>query len=190
MPRNEAQEILTKGFEKAGLTHDIGALQQNIDVAGGYPHSIQVIGHNLVEVDIDGHVAEDDWKQGLEIAATELARKDFLEMYDFNGKGTLRETVLNILALTGPLTKQQLREAADGKNIYNEPYMGTLKKSGAVKELQDGTITLHSMLFRASILIHLYTHANSNPAFQILIKRFAKNGEQPKALSEAGKDAL
>jgi len=190
MPRNEAKEILTKGFEKAGLTYDKGALDQNIDVAGGYPHSIQVIGHHLVEVDTDGHVAEDDWKQALQIAATELARKDFLEMYDFNGKGTLRETVLNILALTGPLTKQQLREAADGKNIYNEPYMGTLKKSGAVKELQDGTITLHSMLFRASILIHLYTHASSNSAFQTLIKRFAKNGDQPKALSEPEKDSI
>lgn len=187
MPRSEAKEILTKGFEKAGLKYDKDALERNIDVAGGYPHSIQIIGHQLVEVDTDNHVAEDDWKQALQIAATELARKDFLEMYDFNGKGTLRETVLNILALTGPLTKQQLREYADGKNIYNEPYMGTLKKSGAVKELQDGTITLHSMLFRAAILIHLYTHASSNPTFQTLIKRFAKNDGQPKALSETGK---
>lgn len=183
MSRNEAKEILTKGFQKIGLTYDEDALDRNIDVAGGYPHSIQVIGHQLVDVDQDDHIGEDDWKQALQMAAVELARKDFLEMYDFNGKGTLRETVLNILALSGPLTKQQLRDYTDGKNIYTETCMGVLKKSGAVRELQDGTVTLHSMLFRASILIHLYTHANTNKVFEDLIERFAKNGDHPKSLT-------
>jgi Cdc6-like AAA superfamily ATPase len=173
MPRNEAKEILIKGFEKVGLTYDEEALEHNIDVAGGYPHSIQIIGHQLVDVDIDNHIAEDDWKQALQMAAVELARKDFLEMYDFNGKGTIRETVLNILALAGrPLTKLQLRDFTDGKNIYTETCMGILKKSGAVRELPDGTVMLHSMLFRAAILIHLYTHAQTNKMLDDLIKRF------------------
>ena len=69
------------------------------------------------------------------MAAVDLARKDFLEMYNFNGTGTLRETVLNILALAGPITKQQLREETDGKNICTETCMGVLKKSGAVRGL-------------------------------------------------------
>lgn len=184
MPRNEAKEILVKGFKKVGVSCDESALDRNIDVAGGYPHSIQVIGHQLLEVDQDNHIDETDWKEALQMAAVELARKDFSEMYDFNGKGTLRETVLNILALSGPKTKQQLRDHVDGKNIYTEAYMGALKKSGAVQELPDGTITLHSMLFRAAILIHLYTHAQKNRGFEDLIKRFAKTGDHPKALSE------
>ncbi len=188
MPRSEAKEILVKGFEKAGVSYDEAALDRNIDVAGGYPHSIQVIGHQLLEVDQDNHIDESDWKEALQMAAVELARKDFSEMYDFNGKGTLRETVLNILALSGPQTKQQLRDHADGKNIYTEAYMGALKKSGAVRELSDGTITLHSMLFRAAILIHLYTHSQTNKSFEDLIKRFAKNGDHPKALPEPKKD--
>jgi len=182
MPRNEAREILIKGFEKVGLTFDKDALDRNIDVAGGYPHSIQIIGHQLVDVDQDDHIGEDDWKQALQMAAVELARKDFLEMYDFNGKGTLRETVLNILSLAGPLTKLQLRDFTDGKNIYTETCMGILKKSGAVRELRDGTVMLHSMLFRAAILIHLYTHSQVNKSFEDLIKRFAKDGDVPKEL--------
>lgn len=182
MPRDEAMEILIKGFEKADLNYDKAALEHNIDVAGGYPHSIQIIGHQLVDVDTDNYIDENDWKEALQMAAVELARKDFLEMYDFNGKGTLRETVLNILALAGPLTKLQLRDFTDGKNIYTETCMGILKKSGAVRELLDGTVMLHSMLFRAAILIHLYTHAQTNKSFDELIKRFAKNSETAKAL--------
>jgi len=183
MPRNEAKEILIKGFKKIGMTFDEEALEHNIDVAGGYPHSIQIIGHQLVDSDQDDNIEENDWKHALQMAAVELARKDFLEMYDFNGKGTLRETVLNILALAGPLTKQQLRDYTDGKNIYTETCLGMLKKTGAVRELQDGVVMLHSMLFRAAILIHLYTHSKTNTGFMELIERFAKNSEQAKSLA-------
>jgi hypothetical protein len=50
MPRNEAMDVLTKGFEKIALSFSRDDLARNIDVAGGYPHSIQVIGHHLVDV--------------------------------------------------------------------------------------------------------------------------------------------
>ena len=173
LPRTEAKEVLIKGFQKANLKYNEQDLDRNIDVAGGYPHSIQVIGHQLVEVDQDGDITEPDWTEGLQKSAVELARKDFSEMYDFSGKGTLRETVLNILALVGrPIMKQALRDHAGGKNIYTSTYLGELKRLGAVKELPDGTIALHSMLFRAAILIHLYTHANMNASYGELIKRF------------------
>jgi hypothetical protein len=174
MPRKEAKEVLTKGFQRAGLAYDEKALEEGIDVAGGYPHSIQMIGHHLVDVDQDGRITEEDWTDALEKSAVELTRKDFSDMYDFTGKGTLRETVLNILALAGrPIAKQTLRDLTDGKNIYTATCLGELKKSGAVKELPDGTMTLHSMLFRAAILIHLYTHSKTNAAYRELIARLA-----------------
>lgn len=184
MPRKEAKEVLTKGFLKAGLGCDETALDSNIDVAGGYPHSIQIIGHNLVEVDVDGTITDEDWTQALHKSAEELTRKDFSEMYAFNGKGTIRETVLNILALTGrPLSKQELRDLTDGKNIYTATCLGELKKSGAVKELPDSQLTLHSMLFRASILIHLYTHMKTNTAYRELIEKFGPEDSTHHALS-------
>ena len=109
-------------------------------------------------------------------SAVELTRKDFSEMYDFSGKGTLRETVLSILALSEtPLNKQQLRDLTEGKNIYTPTCLGELKKSGAVRELADGTIGLHSMLFRAAILIHLYTHSETNDSYRELIRRIGSN---------------
>jgi hypothetical protein len=172
MPRKEAKEVLTKGFEKIGLRYDEQALERNIDVAGGYPHSIQIIGHHLVEVDRDGTITDEDWTNALHKSAEELTRKDFSEMYDFVGKGTLRETVLNIVALVGkPISKQELRDFADGKNIYTATCLGELKKSGALKELPDGTLFPHSMLFRAAILIHLYTHMKTNASYRELIER-------------------
>jgi hypothetical protein len=184
MPRTEAREVLTKGFEKIGLAYDEAALEKNIDFAGGYPHSIQMIGHHLVEVDRDGRITEDDWSEAMQRSAVELTRKDFSDMYDFTGKGTLRETVLNIMALTGrPMTKQALRDSADGKNIYTATCLGELKKSGAVKELPDGSLALHSMLFRAAILIHIYTHAKTNASYQDLVSRLHRE-EASKALPE------
>jgi hypothetical protein len=174
MPRTDAKEVLIKGFSRANLTYDEQALEQNIDVAGGYPHSIQVIGHNLVEVDRDGKISADDWTAALMKSAAEMARKEFSDLYDFKGKGTLRETVLNVLALAQrPMTKQELRDAVGGKNIYTATCMGELKKSGAVTEIADGSIILHSMLFRAAVLIHLYTHADRNPAYQEQIQKFS-----------------
>ena len=176
MPRNEAKEVLIKGFTKAGCAYDKNALEQNIDVAGGYPHSIQIIGHNLIETDTDGNIDEADWNSALMKAATELTRKEFSDLYDFKGKGTLRESVLNILALAQkPMNKQELRDSVDGKNIYTQTYMGELKKTGAVRELPDGSIVLHSMLFRAAILMHLYTHADRNPGYQALIGKFSSS---------------
>lgn len=172
MPREEAKEILVKGFKSVQLSFDENELDQRIDVAGGYPHSIQMIGHYLVDVDQDSNIDKDDWDKALQRSAEELARKDFSDMYDFSGKGTLRETVLNILALAGkPLSKQKLRELSDKKNIYTKTCLGELKKSGAIKELPDGMILLHSMLFRAAILFNLYKKAKDDDYYKNLIEK-------------------
>lgn len=175
MPREEAMEILMKGFESIALSFDKSELDQRIDVAGGYPHSIQMIGHYLVDVDIDENIDKEDWEKALQRSAEELARKDFSDMYDFHGKGTLRETVLNILALSGkPLSKQTLRELSNGKNIYTKTCLGELKRTGAIKEMPDGMISLHSMLFRAAILVHLYTKAEEDEYYKTMIIRITK----------------
>jgi len=172
MPKEEAKEVLTKGFQKAGLTYDEKVLEKNIDVAGGYPHSIQIIGHNLIDVDENQNIDQDDWTKALRQSAIELTQKDFSGLYDFKAKGTIRETVLNILALRGrPMSKQEIKKLSDGKNIYTETCLGALRKSGAIRETPDGTIVLHSMLFRAAILIHLYTHAPENQHYSDMIKR-------------------
>ena len=132
-----------------------------------------MIGHHLVEVDRDGRITEEDWSEAMRRSALELTRKNFSDMYDFTGKGTLRETVLNILALgERPMTKKELSDHTAGKNIYTATCLGELKKSGAVKEQPDGTMALHSMLFRAAILIHLYTHVKTNETYRDLISRF------------------
>lgn len=173
MPRHEAKEVLTKGFAKIQLKYDEQALDKNIEVAGGYPHSIQIIGHHLVDGDVNQNIEQDDWDKALNRAAIELAQKDFSDLYDFKGKGTIRETVLNILALMGrPMSKQELRDMTDGKNIYTATCLGELKKSGAVRELPDNSLILHSMLFRSAILMHLYTHALQNVVYRDMIAKF------------------
>lgn len=173
MPDEEAKQILIKGFKKAGLKHDEEALNHHIGIAGGYPHSIQIIGHQLIEVNRDDTIDKTDWENAIHSSMIELIGKDFSEMYNFSGKMTLREIVLNFLALAGrPLSKQELSKLTDKKNIYTASCLGQLKKSGAVQEVADGKIYLHSALFRGAILAHIYIHAQENIRYQDIRKKF------------------
>ena len=69
MPDNEAQEILTKGFESVKIKYDKQLIKDNINKAGGYPHSIQVLGHNLVEIDRDNYIDQEDWEKAIKQTA-------------------------------------------------------------------------------------------------------------------------
>ncbi len=173
MPREDAKSVLEKGFIKIGLDYSMDSLEKHIDTAGGYPHSIQVIGHNLVEQDQDNMIDEKDWNEALSKSALELQSKDFSMMYDFKGKMNLREYVLNVLALAGrPMSKFELKDHLGGKNIYTANCLGELKKKGAIIEATDGTLTLHSMLFRAAILIHIFTQTSKNSELEVLLQKF------------------
>lgn len=146
MPLNEAAEVLTKGFADMKLTWDKDALEQNIAVTGGYPHSIQVVGHHLVDLDSNGNIEEDDWDSAIQKTATELQEKDFSKMYSFMGKQTGREKLLNVLALFGlRMSKSELakdcKESYELTNAYQ--YLPTLEKQGNIRTLEDGLIELH-----------------------------------------------
>ena len=91
MPDDEAAEILIKGFNEGGIIYEEQLIQKKIGGAGGYPHSIQVLGHNLVEVDSDNCINDEDWVKAISKAALELQGKDFSNLYDFQGKPRLRE---------------------------------------------------------------------------------------------------
>jgi len=152
MPKNEAAEILTKGFNEASIKWDDDSLKLNIGAAGGYPHSIQILGHKLVEVDADNFIDGKDWIAAITSTAAELRSKDFSQMYSFNKPLTVKDEVLALLAdVNKPLSKKEISEGVIGKNIYQS--IPALKKSGAVKETPDKKIELHSQLFRTAIII-------------------------------------
>jgi hypothetical protein len=154
MPAEEAKEVLEMGFKEANLLWDDLALTENIIVTGGYPHSIQLIGHHLIEVDADRNITEDDWDKAISKAAYDLARKEFADLYNFQGKPSLKELILDILAVKGSLIRQELRQYAQGKNIYQ--YIPELIKRGSIKEnKKTGAIRLHSRLFQTAILLHI-----------------------------------
>jgi len=155
MPIDEAKEVLTKGFKEAEVAWDKVALDDNILATGGYPHSIQLLGHNLLECDSDNQIDGSDWDKAIHRTATELQRKDFAEMYDFHGKASARERILDVLAVAWePLSKQDIMKYAEIKNVYQ--YLPDLRKQGSIKQSQDGAkIELHSQLFRTSILLKI-----------------------------------
>ena len=137
MPDNEAEQILTKGFDQAQIKYNKQVISANIDKSGGYPHSIQVLGHNLVEIDNDNDIDQDDWIQAIKKTALELQYKDFSNLYNFNGKVRQREELLNILALMPePVLKSDLAKEFNkkNKNIYASSCLPELKKIGAIKE--------------------------------------------------------
>ena len=89
----------------------------------------------------------------------ELQSKDFSALYSFAGKPTLREEIMNHLALANgvAITKTSLGKSLD-KNIYQKNTLPQLIQTGAVKEdVNSGKLSLHSELFKSAIRFHLKT---------------------------------
>ena len=164
MPKNETEEILTKGFNQAQIKYDKKIVSNNIDKAGGYPHSIQVLGHNLVEIDSDNYIDQEDWTKAIKQTALELQHKDFSNLYSFNGRVRQRDELLNILALIPkPISKSDLAKEFNkkNKNIYANSCLPELKKIGAVKEeLETGLLSLQSHLFKSAISLHIASQSD------------------------------
>jgi hypothetical protein len=156
MPMTEAKEVLVKGFKEAEVKWDDESLNEYISVTGGYPHSIQLIGHYLLEEDKDDYINDYDWNQAIGKTAIELQRKDFAALYNFNSKPGGREAILDVLAVVGkPLSKKEIQSYCNISNIYQ--YLPELKKRGSIKIIPEtDNITLHSQLFRTSILLKIY----------------------------------
>lgn len=151
MPESEAIEVLKKGFEAASIKWDETALISNISVAGGYPHSIQRLGHNLVEIDKDNMIDDKDWNSAIYKTALDLQDKDFSTMYTFRKSHTEKDKVLAYLAKENkPVQRKEIKDKLEIKNIYR--CLTDLKKLGAIKEDDSGAISLQSQLFRVAIL--------------------------------------
>ena len=164
MPNNEAEQILIKGFDQAQIKYDKQIISNNMDKAGGYPHSIQVLGHNLVKIDDDNSIDQEDWIKAIKQTALELQHKDFSNLYSFNGKVRQRDELLNILALMpGPVSKSDLAKEFNkkNKNIYAISCLPELKKIGAIKEdPETGLLSLQSHLFKSAISLHIASQSD------------------------------
>ncbi|MBI4678882.1 MAG: ATP-binding protein [Elusimicrobia bacterium] len=157
MPPQEAVEILTKGFADVGMQWNQTFLEQKIHLTGGYPHSIQVLGHHLVNGDVDGRIEPDDWDAAVNRTTSELRDKEFAAMYNFKRSAAGHEKIMNILALFGPIEKKELAQKCKRAYGLINPYqyLGALEKRGSIKNLPDGRLDLHSAFFRGAILFGL-----------------------------------
>lgn len=150
MPDNEATEVLTKGFDKVGLEYDKEFIEEHISSTGGYPHSIQILGHNLVEVNEDQKIDAEDWHNAIVKTSIELKSKDFSRMFNFEKSLKEADKILVYLATENTSKSKNDLKAKFGANVYT--YITRLKKLGAIKEDDLGNITLHSQLFRTAII--------------------------------------
>lgn len=179
MMPNEAKEVMVKGFKEAELKWDEISLDQKIFATGGYPHSIQLLGHNLLESDNDGFIDGSDWEKAINQTATELQRKDFAEMYNFHGKPSAKERILDVLAVAWQsLTPKEVFHYSKVGNIYQ--YLPNLKKTGSVKtDKESGKLYLHSQLFRISILMRIIDRITNEGYLKDLIRdKIETNGKQ------------
>lgn len=186
MPIEEAKEVLTKGFKEANVKWDQSSLDEYILATGGYPHSIQLLGHNLIECDSDNLIDDEDWEKAINRTAKELQRKDFAEMYDFHGKASVREKILDVLAVGWqPLTKQEIMKYAGIKNVYQ--YLPDLEKRGSIKIDSDtGKVILHSRLFGIAILLKIIDKVKNENYLSLLIKEKTSNGKDKRELDTQG----
>ena len=176
MPLDEAKEVLTKGFKEANVQWDQKALDDYILVTGGYPHSIQLLGHSLIECDTDNNINDTDWQLAIQQTAVELQRKDFAEMYNFHGKVSGREKILDVLAAAWqPLSKEEIKKYSGVSNIYQ--YLPDLEKRGSIKiNKETGLVYLHSQLFRTSILRVILPKIINEKYLDDLIREKTANG--------------
>lgn len=152
MPVKEAAEVVSKGLDAAKISYDQGIIERNIGVAGGYPHSIQIIGRHLVEADSDNDISQQDWDDAMINAAIDMRTKEFSQMYSFDKPLTLSDQILVLLAKENrPISKKEISLKLGGKNIYQN--LPELKKKGAIKEDSNKNIILQSQLFRTAILV-------------------------------------
>ena len=160
MPDDEAADVLSKGFDIAQYKYDKKILEANVSSAGGYPHSIQVLGHNLIEADNDGDINAPDWVAALSKSAQDLQTKEFSKMFSFGKSMTVKDKMLVEMSLSDhDLTRKELSAKVVSANIYHE--IAQLKKLGAIREDEDKkTLSLHSQLFRTAILFDHYIRAS------------------------------
>lgn len=179
MPIDEAMDVLRKGFTAAEVKWDEQALLTNISTGGGYPHSIQILGHNLIERDKDGFIDGEDWSEVIFDTAIELQEKDFSTMYNFRKKQTERDKLLVILAQENkPLSRKEINDKHLVKNIYR--CINELKSLGAIKEDDEEKIYLQSQLFRTAILLDLAVRKIlANPTTLPLFKENQPTVENP-----------
>ena len=153
MPDNEAKEVLTKGFDEINLKYNQEFLDQQINIAGGYPHALQVLGQNLVNVDEDGNIDADDWDKAIKQSAKELIEKDFFDFYPFNAKQTISSRIMNILALSNggvTVTKPKLVKIFNKRGVYSN--VSNLIEKAIIKEdPSTGRLDLSSKLLATSI---------------------------------------
>jgi len=177
MPAGEAEEVLIKGFKEAEVTWNQTALDSNILATGGYPHSIQLLGHNLLECDTDNQIDGGDWDKAIHRTAQELQSKDFAEMYNFHKKPSAQDKILDVLAVAWqPLTKQEIMKYAKIKNVYQ--YLPELKKRGSIKIDKDtDKVILHSRLFSIAILLKIMDKIKNENYLSSLIREKISNGK-------------
>lgn len=177
MPVDEAKEVLVKGFNEAEVKWDQVALDNNILATGGYPHSIQLLGHNLLEMDKDRQIDGSDWDTAIRRTATELQSKDFAEMYNFHGKPSAIERILDVLAVAWQsLSKQEIMKYAEIKNVYQ--CLPELEKRGSIKTDADtGKLFLHSRLFGIAILLKIMDRVKNENYLSLLIEEKVSNGK-------------
>lgn len=171
MSFKEAEEVMVKGFQEAEVKWDDAALKNNIIVTGGYPHSIQLLGHNLLDEDKDNFVGSEDWLKANQRTALELQKKDFAHLYNFEGKPTGKEAILDILAVAGrPMIRAEIDQHCKIKNIYQ--YVPDLKQRGSIRQVPDSDqLELHSQLFRTSILLKILPKMASENYLEELRKK-------------------
>ena len=157
MPDIEAREILKKGFKQAQIGYDKSLLTEGVKNIGGYPYSIQILGHNLIETNEDDYIDQKDWEEAISKTFNELQSKEFSNMYNFEGPMTLRERILNFLAFRPkPTSKKELAGFFNTTNIYTRSCLPKLKSLGAIKEdTETGYIDMQSVLFKSVVRLHL-----------------------------------
>lgn len=161
MPSNEIVETFEKGFKEAGVKWDKKSLNIFVNMTGGYPLAIQVIGHNLIETDTDNNIGSTDWESALLTSADELIQKEYSSYYSFSTRQKKNsDKIISAFAVAArenimSLSAKQIGKITSVKNPRQ--YISTLLSKGILLEDKSSKkYQLKRGLFLTSIIMDFF----------------------------------
>jgi len=162
MPEEEVIETFEKGFEEAQVKWDKEVLKKNVFKTGGYPLAIQVIGHRLIETDVDNNINRDDWDNSMFPCARKMQEIEYSSYYTY-GKKNLRMDDKIVLVLASAnytdsktLTIKEIEKFSKVKNPSQ--YMKNLTTKGTVLYDEDSKqYSIKRGLFSTSIVLDRFS---------------------------------
>ncbi len=144
----EVEEALGKTFNEGGREATPEALKEAVQLIGGFPYMMQLVGYRAWNASPDSPlISEDDVLEGSRFARNDLQRKVFDTTFRELSKGDVRFLVA-MLEDDGPSELADVARRLGKRSNYASQYKRRLQEQGIVGEVGQGRIRIELPMFK------------------------------------------